>query len=150
MKGSKKLLILCGAAVLVVGCFPTTEDVNRLQDADHEFVAGLHQGTVAIMTEQHAAMTPELAQAFSAMKGEYNELAAQLKSNAAGVKASGLSVGGLGGSGVSGFLGGILDLMGLGWIATLFLPSRATKKITELELDLAKAAKSGALVPSDG
>lgn len=147
-------MYLCGVVILAAGCegflFPTVKDINTLAEADHEFVAGLHEGTADLMTEQHAAMTPELAEAFGVMTSQYNDVVARLKEKAGGAKAEGVSVGGLGGNGVTGFVGGILDLLGLGWIATLFLPSRATKKITALELALAQAAKSGALVPSDG
>ncbi len=145
------------ASVAWAGCeafnFPTVEDVNTLTAADHEFVAGLHDAGSELMTEQHGAMTPELTEAFAAMKGQYNDLAAQLASRASETKASGLSIGGLGGlggNGVTGFIGGLLDMLGLGWIATLFLPSRATKKIAALELDLATAAKAGEMIPSDG
>ncbi len=121
-----------------------------MAEADHEFVAGLHDAGNDLMTDQHAAMTPELAEAFAAMKGQYDDLAAKLASRASGVTASGVSVAGLGGNGVTGFIGGLLDILGIGWIATLFMPSRATKKISEIQLGLAEAAKAGALVPSDG
>lgn len=153
----KTRLWCLGAVILAsmawAGCeafnFPTVKDVNALAEADHEFVGGLHEAGNDLMTEQHGAMTPELAAAFAAMKGQYDDLAAQLASRASGAKATGVSVGGLGGNGVTGFIGGLLDILGLGWIATLFLPSRATKKITEIQLGLAEAAKAGALIPTD-
>lgn len=89
------------ASMAWAGCeafnFPTVKDVNTMAEADHEFVAGLHDAGNDLMTEQHAAMTPELAEAFAAMKGQYDDLAAQLASRASGAKATGVSVGGLGG-----------------------------------------------------
>lgn len=154
MKMKTRLWCLGAAVLLAGGCeafnFPTVKDVNALAEADHEFVAGLHDAGNDLMTDQHAAMTPELAEALAIMQAQYEDVSAQLQARASGTKAAGLSVGGLGGNGVTGFIGGLLDILGLGWVATLFMPSRATKKISEIELALATAAKAGEEIPSDG
>ena len=162
----RKNLITCLGYVLLIGvtvytcagCFPTTKDVNNLAEAERTFQQGLSEGVVETMTEQHAAMTPELADAFAVMQGQYNELSAQLKAKASQAKASGPDIGALGGSG-SGILQWILGLFNLGWLYPFikgFGKSRASgevdalkNEVAALKLNLATAAKPGSDMPSD-
>ena len=142
--------ILCGAflaTAVTTACFPTTQDVNTMAEAERTYVGGLHDASNELMTEQHSAMTPELAEAFAAMKGQYNDLAAQLAAKAGETTAAGVGFAGVGSNGITGFVGGIMDMLGLGWIATLFLPSRGAKKMNELEMALATKAGTGETIP---
>lgn len=155
----RRWLMLCGT-LLIAGCmFPTTDDVNRMQDSEREYVGGLHDASNALMTEQHTAMTPELAEAFAAMKTQYNDLTAQLAAKAGEAKASGVDLGALGGDAGGIGIEWILGLFNLGWLYPFikgFGKSRAstevakaTEDITEIKLGLATAAKTGAAMPSD-
>lgn len=150
-----------GAAVMLLGlvaCYPTTDDMNRVVAAGREYQAGLHQGTVDVMTEQHAAMTPELRAEFEAMRVQYDAMAAQLKAAAGEVVATGPAIGGL--SENDELIPWLLGLFNLGWLYPFikgFGKSRsstevaqATADITAIKLDLATAAQPGAAVPSDG
>jgi hypothetical protein len=141
----------------LVACYPTTDDVNSMAAAEREYAAGLHEGTVDTMTEQHAAMTPELRAEFEAMRGQYAAVVSQLKDRAGETVATGPSVGGIGEN--DELIPWLLGLFNLGWLYPFikgFGKSRAsdevaqaTSDITAIKLDLATAAKPGAAVPSD-
>ena len=147
--------ILCVSLLVAVGCYPTTADVNTMAAAERDYVAGLHNAGNELMTEQHSAMTPELAEAFAAMQGQYNDLSAQLRANAAETTAEGVSLGGASGFGIEWLLG----VFNLGWLYPFikgFGKSRAsvevakaTDDITAIKLGLATAAKPGEAMPSD-
>ncbi len=146
-------VMLIGVTVYTcAGCFPTTDDVNALQEADHEFVAGLHDAGNELMTDQHSAMTPELAEAFATMKGQYDDLSRQLKERAGETRAEGISLGALGGEG-GGAVDWAFNLLGLGWLLPVwnmfFGKSRASDEISALKLRLATGAKAGNDLPSD-
>lgn len=149
----KRTLWICLCAALFVpfiGCFPTTDDVNRMQESDHEFVAGLHDAGNQLMTEQHSAMTPELAEAFTIMQAQYNELSLQLKARAGEVEAKGPSLEGFSGFG-EGIFPSLLSMFGLGALIPIwnmfFGKSRAAAEITELKMELAKKAGTDQELP---
>lgn len=144
--------------------FPTKTDVNRLTEAEREFVKALHDAGNKLMTEQHSAMTPELAEAFAVMTGQYQEISAALKAKASKTEAEGIDVGLGSFGGMNDWLTALIGLISGGslWsvIGNLFKPSRATaridaleksttERISSLEKDLATAAKAGASIPSD-
>lgn len=147
---------LCAVTVYVcASCmFPTNDDVNNMQKSNQTFNQGLHDAGNKLMTEQHSAMTPELAEAFAVMQGQYNELSAQLKAKAGEAKAVGVDISGLGSFGGPNdwftVIAGLFGFGGIaGWISNLLKPSRATKRIDELETRLAVAAPAGEAFPGD-
>ena len=148
-----------GLGAVVVGCYPTTEDVNTMARADHDFVAGEHQATRDLMTDQHGIQDPAAAEAMLAMNDNFSAVVQQLRERVDVVEATGPAVG-LGGVGADDTIPWLLGLFNLGWLYPFikgFGKSRAsdevaqaTADITGIKLDLATAAKGGAAVPSDG
>lgn len=165
MLRNKNVLTICGYALLCavtaytcMGCFPTTADVNGMQAANQEFNKGLHDAGNKMMTEQHSAMTPELAEAFAVMQGQYDDLSAQLRARASETKAAGVSVGALGGeSAGGGVIQWILGLFNLGWLYPFFKGfgksrsssevAKATADILDLKLNLATKAGANEKLP---
>lgn len=134
--------------------FPTVADVNTLADAEREFQMSLQQGTVDAMTEQHAIQDPAVRSELELVRGQYDALAAQLKERADAVRAKGLDVVALGSfGGANDWFTAIAGLFGFGgiagWLSNLLKPSRATKRIDELENRLAVAAPAGESFPGD-
>ena len=149
----KRTLWICLCAALFVpfiGCYPTTTDVNNLQEANQTFNQGLHDAGNQMMTDQHSAMTPELEKAFTIMQAQYNELSLQLKARAGEVEAKGPSIGGFSGFG-EGIVPSLLSMFGLGALIPIwnmfFGKSRAAKEITELKHQLAKKAGADQELP---
>lgn len=147
-------ICLCLSLLTPLACdeimYPTVADVNTLAEADHEFVSGLHEAGNQLMTEQHSAMTPELAEAFAVMQQQYNELSLQLKTQAGKVQAEGPSIGGLSGFG-GGVVPSLLSMFGLGSLIPIwnmfFGKSRASQDITDLKHSLAVKAGSDQEIP---
>ncbi len=162
MKRKRRWLVL-GGSLMVAGCmFPTTDDVNEMQRADHDFVSGEHAGIVDAFTKQHEIQNPDLSPEMQAVVGQYNALAAQLRLIADETKAEGLDVTEteLWSMAVAAFPG----LAGVGlWLRESRKPSRSAEAVAKLEaaasesaneltalrLALATAGKPGAAMPSD-
>lgn len=164
----RRWLILCGALLITTGCFPTTDDVNRLTKADHEFVAEEHKAIRDQMTLEHTVQTPEFSEELIAINDNYMAVVTELRKRVDAVEAKGLSLEELGGGfdiDIWGLLGMISPgLAGVGlWLQNLLKPSRAAVQVSKLESDavatakeladlkmqLSTAAKPGASVPSD-
>lgn len=157
-----------GVAVLPLylvacGVFPTTEDINTLTTADHEFVAGEHQTTRDQMTAEHGVQTPEAVELLAQVNADAVAAVLELRAHVDAVEAKGAEISDFGS--LNDWITGLAVLLSGGGAATLLSgrsqPSRATTRIDELErylrdriagleLALATAAKAGAPIPSDG
>ena len=144
----KRLRAFClgvGVAVLPLylgACmFPTLDDFNRGADAERKHVAGEHDATRQLMTEQHKIQTPEQSALLAQVNADAVVAIEKLREEVAAVKAEGI-MGGLGGNGT--ISAALAALLGLGALGTV-----VTRKQTALELKLATAAKAGEQVPSD-
>ena len=130
-------LMCCVVVYTCTSCvFPTNDDVNNMQESNQTFNQGLHDAGNKLMTDQHSAMTPELAEAFVLMNSQYVEISAELKRQAGTVKAQGADVGGLlGGGGIWEVIGMMFPgFAGIGlWIQNLLKPSRASGQVAALE-----------------
>lgn len=160
------LLCVLVSVGLMIACYPTTDDVNRMQESNQVFNAGLHDASNDLMTKQHQEMTPAVAEALALMNAQYLEVSAELKKVAGSVKAKGADVGGLMSGGIWEIVGLMFPgLAGIGlWIQNLLKPSRASGQVAALEaeakvtaaelnalkLSLAKAADAGELLPIGG
>lgn len=150
----------------MIACYPTTDDVNRLQAANQEFNVGLHDAGNDLMTKQHQEMTPAVAEALALMNAQYLEVSAELKRVAGRAQATGADVGGLMGDGFWGLIGVMFPgFAGIGlWIQNLLKPSRAASQVAALQdeaktaavelnnlrIDLATAADAGEKLPIGG
>ncbi len=130
--------------------YPTLANVKEMGETEKDFQKDLQAATVDVMTEQHAAMSPEVAEALKGMQVQYTALADKYRASAAEKDAAvqGPALGNFG----TGGLQGMFNLLGLGWLWPLlngfFGKSRASKEITDLKLSLATAASTGEVLPS--
>lgn len=139
--------------VMWVGCdsvmYPTVADVNTLAEADRDYQDGLHAGQIDTLTEQHAAMAPEVRAELDAIVGQYNALSAQLREKAGGVTAKGVELGGFGGE----LIPKLMSMFGFGSLIPIysmfFGKSRAQKEIDELKSKLAVSAPAGEAFPGE-
>ncbi len=149
--------------VVACGIFPSKDDVNTLQRADHTYVAGEHQATRDQMTEQHTIQTPEAADLLAQVNADAAAAVKELLERVLAVEAQGADLGEFGGMNdwitalavllSGGTLGGVVSGMGKPSRATPridALEKATTERIATLELALATAAKAGAPIPSDG
>lgn len=155
--------ILCAAILVAAGCqivpFPTTDDMDRATEADHNFVSGEHEGIVDAFTKQHALQNPELSPELQAVVEEYKLAVVELRALADEVKAEGFDI-----MGTEGMAMLLAAFPGVGlWLRETRKPSRSAGQVAQLEahasvrkdeiaelrLALATASKPGAAMPSD-
>ena len=120
--------------------YPTVSDVNTMADADRTYQEELHAGQIDTLTEQHAAMAPEVRAELDALRAQFAELVANSNATASGAVATGPEISALCGFGIE----SLLSMFGLGSLIPIynmfFGKSRAQKELDDMKLAMATRA----------